>query len=79
MATDRVDQDRTDPSEQIPEADLLEQHAALDPPLTDPETHTGESRSTLEPADEADRWEQQISVPGAEDDYPHESAQAGRS
>lgn len=30
-------QERIDPSDQIPEADLLEQQAALDPPLNDPD------------------------------------------
>jgi DNA-binding transcriptional MerR regulator len=64
---------RIDPSEEIPEADLLEQRAPLDPD-TVPDTPTALS---LDPrADlvaEADRLEQQAEVPDeAEDDYPHE-------
>jgi hypothetical protein len=29
-----------------------------------------------EPVDEADRWEQQVPVPVAEDDYPHDRFEA---
>jgi hypothetical protein len=65
--------DRTDPSDQIPEADLLEQQAPLDPqPLTDAETMPL-TRETLGDADEADRAEQHAGVLGdQEDDYPHQ-------
>ncbi len=65
--------DRIDPSEQIPDADLLEQHTLLDPSsLTDPQSQTSEAPAE---ADEADQWEQHASVPDTdEDDYPHESA-----
>jgi hypothetical protein len=30
-----------------------------------------------EPVDEADRWEQHVPVPVAEDDYPHDRFEAG--
>jgi hypothetical protein len=66
-------QDRIDPSEQIPEADLLEQQAPLDPqPLTDAET-VPVIPETLDDADEADRVEQHVAVLGdPEDNYPHQ-------
>jgi hypothetical protein len=41
-----VAHDRIDPSDQIPDADLLEQQAPLDPPLSDAEHMLGRSRST---------------------------------
>ena len=74
-------EDRIDPSEQIPEADLLEQQVPLDPPpLTDDE-HDSVDRvdgaATAEPVDEADLWEQQLPVPSADDDYPHDRFEAG--
>lgn len=70
--------DRTDPGEQVPEADLLEQRTPLDPrPLTDPSV---EVRGASVEADEADRWEQANVVPEVdEDDYPHESTGDGWS
>lgn len=50
--------DRTDPSEQIPEADLLEQQVPLNPPLTRAE-HAGELRAAgLHTVVEGDLWEQ---------------------
>ena len=70
-------QDRIDPSEQIPEADLLEQQAPLDPALKDDEPGLLDRTASVEPADEADRWEQQLPVPSAEDDYPHDRFEAG--
>jgi hypothetical protein len=34
--------------------------------------------ASAEPVDEADRWEQQLPVPSAdEDDYPHDRFEAG--
>jgi hypothetical protein len=69
-------EDGVDPSEQTPEADLLEQQAPLDPPLTDAEHNWAGHEAPLEPVDEADRWEQQMPVPGAEDDYPHDLLEA---
>jgi hypothetical protein len=55
-----VAEDRIDPSDQIPEADLLEQQAALDPPLTDAEhMQVVVPEAPTEPVNEADRWEQQ--------------------
>ena len=67
MASDGID-----PSEQIPEADLLEQQTPFDPtPLTDAEPllHTAPAAA---PVDEADHWEQQQPILSAEDDYPHD-------
>jgi len=76
--------DRIDPSEQIPEADLLEQHAPLDPDsLTDPDSRTDvEPVSAIPEAggdavDEADRLEQHAPVFGDDDDYQHEPAGGG--
>jgi hypothetical protein len=67
-----VAEDRTDPSEQIPEADLLGQRAPLDSALIDDEHGSVDRATPVEPADEADRWEQQLPVAAAEDDYPHD-------
>jgi hypothetical protein len=69
-----VAEDRIDPREQIPEADLLEQQAPLDPQsLTDAETVTAIPEAPVD-ADEADRLEQHAPVLGGdEDDYPHEA------
>ena len=66
-------EDRVDPSEQIPEADLLEQQASLDPhPLTDEESVIVIPETPAD-ADEADRLEQQAAVlDDHEDDYPHQ-------
>jgi hypothetical protein len=53
--------DRPDPSEQIPETDLLEQQPPLDPPLTDDEpdsVHRGDAAASAEPVDEADHKNQ---------------------
>jgi hypothetical protein len=71
-------ENRIDPSEQIPEADLLEQQTSLDPqPLTDAVSELPEPPAD---ADEADRLEQHATVPaGDEDDYPHEPIGAGCS
>jgi hypothetical protein len=75
-----VAEDRIDPSDQIPEADLLEQQAALDPPLTDAEhMQVVVPEAPTEPVNEADRWEQQTPVPPADDDYPHDLFQTGWS
>ena len=71
--------DRIDPSEQTPEADLLEQQAPLDPPLTDDERDWDGRETVVEPVDEADRLEQQVPVPAAEDDYPNDRFEAGWS
>jgi len=71
MASDSVD-----PSEQTPEADLLEQQAPLDPPVTDAAHNWAGHEAPLQPVDEADRWEQHVPVPGAEDDYPHDRFEA---
>jgi hypothetical protein len=80
--------DRTDPSEQIPEADLLEQQTPIDPPpLTDSEDAPAhaEPRPDFDPgvatslADEADRLEQATTLPGSDQDdyYPHGASDSG--
>jgi hypothetical protein len=67
-------EDRIDPSEQIPEADLLEQQAPLDPQSLS--QAVSEIPETQSDADEADRLEQHATVLGEdEDDYPHQSSQ----
>jgi hypothetical protein len=53
---------RIDPSEQTPEADLLEQQASLDPSL-EPEHIQVNREAPVESVDEADRLEQQVPVP----------------
>jgi hypothetical protein len=35
--------------------------------------------ASTEPVDEADLWEQQLPVPSADDDYPHDRFEAGRA
>ncbi len=74
-------QDRIDPREQIPEADLLEQQAPLDPQsLTDAETVSAIHDTPSEAVEEVDRLEQHAAVIGDdEDDYPHEADGAGWS
>lgn len=72
------------PSDQIPEADLLEQRTPLDPPaladpedtLADPTTATATATAAAN-VDEADRLEQQTPVRDeGEDDYPHDASGA---
>jgi len=72
-----VTDDRIDPSEQIPEADLLDQQTALDAALTDDEPALAGHDTAVGAVDEADRWEQQQPVPEAEDDYPHGLLETG--
>jgi hypothetical protein len=74
-------QHRLDPSAQIPEADLLEQQAPLDPQsLTDAQTEWALHHTLSEAVDEADLLEQQTLVPGEdEDDYPYDPSAAGWS
>jgi hypothetical protein len=76
-----VADDRIDPSEQIPEADLLEQQAPLDPQsLTDAETVSVIPETLEDTVDEADRLEQHAAVLGGdEDDYPHQPSEVGWS
>lgn len=61
-----------DPTEQIPEADLLEQQAPIDPQsLNDAETVPAIPDPLPDGVDEADRVEQHTVVAGEdEDDYP---------
>ena len=68
---------RIDPSEQIPEADLLEQQTPLEAPLTGDEQGSVDRMAPVEHVAEADRWEQQLPVPSAEDNYPHDGFKAG--
>ena len=48
MASERIDA-----SEQIPEADFLDQRAPLDPPLTDDEQHSVGRETAAAPVDES--------------------------
>ncbi|MEW1954688.1 hypothetical protein [Terrabacter sp. NPDC080008] len=62
----------------VPEADLLEQQAPVDPPAAPDAEAVSDSSDTLpsEPADEADeadRLEQHEVVPGDDDDYPRDA------
>ena len=61
---------RTDPIEQIPDADLLEQESPLNPDLADPEPDPVAAASA-QSADEGDLLEQHAAVPSREEDYPH--------
>ena len=70
--------DRIDPSDQIPDADLLEQQSPLDPPLTDAEHMQGVPEAPPQPVDKPDLCEPQTPVPAA-DDYPHDLVDAGWS
>lgn len=74
-------QDRTDPLEQIPEEDLLEQQTSLDgQPLTDAATEPALADPPLDTADEADLLEQQTALPDDdEDEYPHQPTAHGSS
>jgi hypothetical protein len=69
--------ERIDPADQIPQADLLDQQAPLNPPLSHDQPGSVNHAASVEPVDEADRCEQQLPVPSADDDYPHALDQAG--
>lgn len=71
-------EDRIDPSEQVPAADLLEQRAPLDPPLTDAESW-GVGYERVDPVDEAAQLEQRAPVPTVAADYAHELIEPWRS
>jgi len=63
--------DRTDPSEEVPEADLLEQRAPLVPDAVADTPAAVPIDMPADLVDEADRLEQQAVVPDeGEDDYP---------
>jgi hypothetical protein len=66
-----VADNRIDPSDEVPEADLLEQRTPLDPDaVADPPAVVPLDTPT-DLVDEADRLEQQAVVPDeGEDDYP---------
>ena len=65
--------DRIHSSEEIPEADHLEQQVPLDPQPPDAESVPDTPVTFEGTVDEADLMEQQTAVPdGDEDDYPHE-------
>jgi hypothetical protein len=75
-----VASERIDPTEQIPEADLLEQQVRLDPQLSDDEygsVDRVDGAASAEPVDQADRWEQQRPVPEARRRHPHDRFEAG--
>lgn len=62
-----------DPTDEVPEADLLEQRAPLDPHEPDDEPAGPAPDSQAAFGDEADRLEQQAIVPAHDEDvYPHE-------
>jgi hypothetical protein len=66
-------EDRIDPREQIPEADLLEQQAPLDPQsLTDAETVSASPEARRDAVEEADRSEQHAYALG-DDSWSHSS------
>lgn len=66
-----------DPTELIPEADLLEQQAPLDPgSLTGADTVSATLEAGGDTVEEGDWLEQHAEVPG-DDDYPHETAGVG--
>ena len=69
--TAMADQD-LDPTQQVPEADLLDQRAPVDPQsLGDPEAEPLMPESLRDGVDEADRMEQLTAVLGDdEDEYP---------
>jgi hypothetical protein len=69
-----VTDDRIDPTEEVPEADLLEQRATLERnDLTDLEPESVPVEDFADPVDPADRLEQLAAVPDEpEDDYPHD-------
>ena len=62
---------RIDPIAQIPDADLLEQQALVDPDLIDDERSTVGAERPIDPADEADLVEQSVTLPNGDDEYPH--------
>jgi DNA-binding transcriptional MerR regulator len=66
-----VADNRIDPSEEVPEADLLEQRAPLDPDAMVDTPAAVPFDASADLVDEADRLEQQAVVPDeGEDDYP---------
>ena len=65
--------DRIDPNEEIPEADLLEQRTPLDPNALLDTSAPPNPDSPAFIADKADRLDQQAAVSDeGEDDYPHD-------
>ena len=67
-----VADNRIDPGEEVPEADLLEQRAPLDPDAVADTLAAVPLDAPADLVDEADRLEQQAVVPDeGEDDYPH--------
>ena len=63
---------RIEPSEEVAEADLLEQRAPLDPDAVADTPAAVPLDAPADPVDEADRLEQQAVVSDeGEDDYPH--------
>ena len=63
---------RIDPTEQIPDADLLEQQAPVEPDLIEEQSSTVIHRDALiDLADEADLAEQSLTLPNSDDEYPH--------
>ena len=75
--------DHTDPTGEVPEADLIDQRATLDGALNpDPEEAFILDRSRTDGlVDEADRLEQMAQLPDDDDDdgYPHDPPPADRT
>ena len=74
--------DHTDPTGEVPEADLIDQRATLDGALIpDPEeAHVLDRAGTAGLVDEADRLEQLAQLPDDDDDgYPHDPPPADRT
>jgi hypothetical protein len=44
--------------------------------VTDRDRDSVDLATPVDAVDEADRWEQQLSVPAADDDYPHDGFEA---
>ena len=64
--------DRRDPTDEVPEADLLEQRAAASPSEGDETDDVAALISSEETvADLADRQDQLTPVGGEDEDYPH--------
>ncbi len=66
--------DRIDPTDEVPEADLLEQRTPDDPRAHDAETGRAIPEALPDGVDEADALDQHTAIPDTdEDDYPHQS------
>ena len=74
--------DHTDPTDEVPEADLIDQRATLDGALIPDleEARILDRSGTAGLVDEADRLEQLAQLPDDDDDgYPHDPPPADRT